>query len=64
MYFKNNWASSYLNMASNMLFDAPSPLKSKVQKTTFDNMQREDDDRVNSLLALIYYLESQVRQVH
>lgn len=51
-------------MASNMLFDAPSPLKSKVQKTTFDNMQREDDDRVNSLLALIYYLESQVRQVH
>jgi hypothetical protein len=44
MYFKNNWASSYLNMASNMLFDAPSPLKSKVQETTFDNIQREDHD--------------------
>ncbi len=60
VYFKNNWASSYLNMAFNMLLDAPSPLKSKVQETTFHNMQREDGDRVNPLLALIYYLESQV----
>ncbi len=47
VYYKNNWASSYWNRASNMLLDAPSPLKSKAQKTTFHNMQREDDDQVN-----------------
>ncbi len=48
------------------LLDAPSPLKiSKVQEITFHNMQKEDDDWVNSLLALIYYLlESQARRVH
>jgi hypothetical protein len=57
VYFKNNWASSYLNRASNMLLDASSPLKSKVEETTFHSMQREDDDQVNPLQALIYYLE-------